>query len=306
MLPAAKDHQESAALVLHIDPLSPPAPNEVPPWLDDLEMKPGGPPVHSMGIRRLSADQWLDVDHHRTAELAYKSHLLNADRDAVFAAMPGIEEESQELLDQIVANLAEHHGLVVTPDASLHPLDAAGRLIQEDLTILRETAEGTILIGGTVCFPSGWFLQEKLGLPVAAIHEPIPRYATELAAKVDRYFERLTVERPGWRRNWFVYDDPNLFQPADPTNEVPADGVRRFYLRSERETMRRLPRTNVIVFTIRTQQVQLDALAHRPDVAADIAAFFRGSPDVSARLKGVAPFRDELMEQLDRLAGASP
>lgn len=267
-------------------------------------MTPGGPPVHTMGLRRLLLSDWLDVDEHRDAELAYKDQLLATDHESVFAALPDIEAESHELLDEIVANLATHHAMDVQPDPDLHPLEAAGRLVQEDLTLLRLTEAGTILIGGSVCFPSGWFLQEKLGKPLAAIHGPIPRYAEEISSKVDRYFERLTPERPGWRRNWFVYDDPNLFQPEDPSNELPADGQRRFYVRSERETMRRLPQTGVIVFTIRTQQFELNSLAQRPDIAEAMAAFFRGSPDVSARLKGVSPYRDELLAELDRLAGA--
>jgi hypothetical protein len=79
------------------------------------------------------------------------------------------------------------------------------------------------------------------------------------------------VDRPVWRRNWSVHDDPTYFLP-DPTParavEPPAD----LWLRSERQTLRRLSVPGVILFTIRTQQVPLSCLAQRPDIAHRLAA----------------------------------
>ncbi len=49
----------------------------------------------------------------------------------------------------------------------------------------------------------------------------------------------------------------------------PPEGL---WLRSERQTLRRLTSADVVLFTIRTQQVPLAALDERPDVAHRLAA----------------------------------
>jgi hypothetical protein len=51
------------------------------------------------------------------------------------------------------------------------------------------------------------------------------------------------------------------------------------WLRSEYQTLRRLPRSQTILFTIRTQQVPLGALAARPDVARRMADALAAYPD---------------------------
>ena len=51
-----------------------------------------------------------------------------------------------------------------------------------------------------------------------------------------------------------------------------ADAGRRLWLRSERQTLRRLPGTGAVVFTIRTQQAPLDVLAARPALRTRLAA----------------------------------
>ena len=52
--------------------------------------------------------------------------------------------------------------------------------------------------------------------------------------------------------------------PRRPRAVTPPDGL---YLRSERQTLRRLTTADVVLFTIRTQQVPLAVLAERPDIA---------------------------------------
>jgi len=291
-----------------------------PRWLDHLEMNPG-PPTHRMGVRRLDLANWLDVDELRPAELAHKEHLVATMPESVLAWLDDLDghavvEDAQELLVAIVDHLATHHDIATdittnnttnspTGVGDRHPLDTAGRLVQEDLALLRTRDDGTtILTGGSVCFPSGWFLQEKLGKPLTDIHQPIPQYEQELAHRVDTYFARITPDRPGWRRNWFVYDNPALFQPEDPVATDPAR--RRFFIRSERQTMRRLPRTGALVFTIRTQQCTLSALAERPDVAAQMATYFRSAPPTALATKGVGRYAVDLLNELDQLSRTNP
>jgi hypothetical protein len=255
-------------------------------WLDELQLAPG-PPWHAMGTRALEEARWLVVDERRDEELACKRQLIDERADAVVASLPGSEVADAEVADAVAAAC----GAALDPGRA--PLVAAALLVQEDLCVLqRDDAGGWRLTSGVVCFPSMWRLADKIGLPVAEVHGPVPAYAEELAARVDRFIDRLRADHPVWRRNWLVHacDELHLPEPPPIGRESPAvpDGL---WLRSERQTLRRMPQTDAVVFTIRTQQVPLAAVAARPDVAAGLAAAIEAwSPELAA-YRGAAPWR---------------
>jgi Haem-dependent oxidative N-demethylase, alpha subunit-like len=68
---------------------------------------------------------------------------------------------------------------------------------------------------------------------------------------------------------------PALFLPTSKQApqvaplEIGADGS-PYWLRSERQTLRKLPRTGAILFGIRVQLAPVAVLRHRPDRAADL------------------------------------
>jgi hypothetical protein len=248
-----------------------------PVWLDELPLEPG-PPWLTMSTRGLDPAVWLLIDDDRDPELALKADLLAARHDEVFAALdaPAVAAASAEVLDLVVAATG------ATPDANLHPLDAAGRLVQEDLCLLVLHDGAPHLDAASLCFPSYWKLRDKLGRPLADVHDPVAHYRDELATKVDRFVQRLPADRPVWRRNWSIHDEPTFFlpEPTPPRAVTAPDGL---WLRSERQTLRRLATPDVVLFTIRTQQVPLAVLAERPDVAHRMAtAIAAWSPELRA------------------------
>ena len=253
------------------------AASDPPAWLDELPLEPG-PPWLTMGTRGLEPSAWLLPDDDRASDLAEKARLLAERHAEVFAALdrPEVLAASQDVLALVV----EATGLEA--DRSLHPLDAAGRLVQEDLCLLVLRDGAPHLDAASLCFPSYWRLADKLGRPLAEVHEPVAHYADELAAKVDRFLQRLPADRPVWRRNWSIHDDPTYFLP-DPTPPRTVEPPAGLWLRSERQTLRRLTTPGVVLFTIRTQQVPLATLAARPDVAHRMAtAIDAWSPTLAA------------------------
>lgn len=248
-----------------------------PAWLDELALEPG-PPWLAMGTRGLDPAAWLVVDQDRERDLALKAELSATRHDEVFAALdsPAVLAGAHEVLELVV----EATG--ATPDQRVHPLDAAGRLVQEDLCLLVLRDGAPHLDAASLCFPSYWRLRDKLGRPLAEVHGPVAHYGEELAARVDRFLQRLALDRPVWRRNWSIHDDPTHFLP-DPTPARPAAVPDGLWLRSERQTLRRLATADVVLFTIRTQQVPLAVLAGRPDVAHRMAsAIDAWSPELTA------------------------
>ena len=265
-----------------------------PAWLDELQLAPG-PPWHAMGTRALDERPWLLVDERRDDELARKRRLVDARPDVVVAATPGSEGAAAEVAAAVAAAAG------VTPDPDRSPLVAAALAVQEDLCVVeRDDADGTWrLTAGVVCFPSMWRLPDKLGLPLAAVHGPVPAYADELAERVDRFVDRLRVDRPVWRRNWLIHASDELHLPEPPPPPaVPPAVPEGLWLRSERQTLRRMPRTGCVVFTIRTQQVPLSVVAERPAVAHGLAtAIERWSPELVA-YRGAAPWRERAQRWL--------
>ncbi len=249
-----------------------------PDWLEELPLEPG-PPWLSMATRNLDMAHWLVVDDDRDRDLVRKAVLLDERHAEVFAALdtPAVGAASVEVLELVLAAT----GATAVP-TDVHPLDAAGRLVQEDLCLMVLRDGAPHLDAASLCFPSYWRLADKLGRPMADVHGPVAHYGEELAAKVDTFLQRLRPERPVWRRNWSIHDDPSYFlpDPTPPRDVDPPDGL---FLRSERQTLRRLETSDVVLFTIRTQQVPLAVVEERPDVAHRMAAAIDGwSPAMDA------------------------
>ena len=228
-----------------------------------------------MGTRSLDLDEWLVVDADREVDLAYKAQLLDAARDLVVAhddTRADSHAVGAEVLALVRAWLREH-GIEPTPaHGDDHPLVEAARLVQEDLAVLQRIDGAWVLTAGVVCFPSHWTVGDKVGLPLEGVHAPVAHYGEELRDKVDRFHERLTVDRPAWRRNWFVNPTSELHLPAYGHQMHIADAIEHdgspMWIRSELQTLRRLPETDAILFTIRVQRAPLGVLRQRPDLAA--------------------------------------
>ena len=266
-------------------------------WLNEIDLDPDRH-WRYMGTRALGQRPWLVVDSQREAELRLKATLLADRHGEVFAAEAGTWEAGREVFDLVVGS-----GLVDEDSANmeaagfnssnpeLHPLDAAGRLIQEDLCLLCRRDTGWILVAGSVCFPSRWRLLEKVGRPLLDIHESVDGYASNLARRVDSLFDRID-EQIVWRRNWFVHPDPRLFQPDRPDNGdrvvAASECLTDLYLRSERQTLRRLQRSGFELFTIRTQQSPLARLVDDESRRSDFSQFLRQAPSSVVTHRGIS------------------
>lgn len=284
-----------------------------PAWFDELDLRTG-PPWLSMGVRALDPTQWLVIDDRFAIELAQKDRLSVERPDEVFGTRPGTERASQAALSLVTDWLRHHHPdrlaerTISVPEAGLHPLDRAARLVQEDLCLVRRCADGTHrLDAASVCFPSHWRLADKLGGTVADIHAPVPHYDTELRTKVDRFFDRLRPGQLVLRRNLSVHNHDELFRPEPHESpDAYGDSPDEVWLRSERQTLRRLPGREDTLFTIKTQQCSLRAIGSRPDVAMRLSRKLRSLSSELPRIGATVPFPRWLPDWLDAVGSAEP
>jgi hypothetical protein len=213
----------------------------------------------AMGLRPLDLANWLEVDDRREEELSLKTRLLLEQPDVVVATRREGDEASAELLDEVIQFLRTHHP-EVSSDVSgeEHAVVAASRLIQEDLCVLVRD-DSWRLAAACVCFPSRWNLASKIGTTLDDIHGPVPLYDEELARPTNSFFDRLKPDRSFWRLNWTLLDNADLYQPTSPRRSTQG-GRDDWFFRVERQTLRQLPRTKAVVFTIRTYVASLGAM----------------------------------------------
>jgi Protein of unknown function (DUF3445) len=76
--------------------------------------------------------------------------------------------------------------------------------------------------------------------------------------------------------------------------------IEHHYFRSERQTLRRLPRSGGVVFTIRTYFHPITEICDEPYVPGRLASAIRSWGDDVARYNGKERYGDVLLEYLDR------
>ena len=185
------------------------------------------------------------------------------------------------------------------------PLNLAGRIVQEDLCLMAPGDTGYTLEAASLCFPSRWRLIDKIGKRMVDIHSPVPDYENKLARPVDRYFDKLDINKPVWRVNWSLTDDPDLYQPIRKTSTDYARSINSknagdlIFLRCERQTLRRLPNTGWILFSIKTYVDKVSALACQPEALVDLAHSVKNMSADMQQYKNIAPYRKQLLEYLD-------
>jgi hypothetical protein len=251
-----------------------------------------------MGLRPLDMNQWLEVDERRDVELEEKRELLATKYDVVVATNPLGDAGSVELLADVTAFLATYFAtlpVVVSPDD--HPIVAASRLVQEDLCVLVRT-DAWRLQAACVCFPSRWNLASKLGTTLDDVHRPVPSYDAELSRPTNAFFERLRPERSFWRLNWTLIDSPALHQPTS-ARQSPHGDLENWYFRVERQTLRRLPESGAIVFTIRNYVASARSLCDQhEEFAATLLRNLDTAPPAMREYKGWVGVADRLRESL--------
>jgi hypothetical protein len=97
----------------------------------------GQPFTVSMGLRSMDLDKWIEIDEDFDKEIAEKRHLLESKRNQVFAALPAGTSGSREVLAKLIEYLPtqfpDRFPDAMEIDDSIHPLESASLLVQEDL-----------------------------------------------------------------------------------------------------------------------------------------------------------------------------
>ena len=255
---------------------------------------------HRLGTFPVEISNWLLRDAEFDLTVQLKEKLLATRRSEVVGLQPGGDEVAEE-----AAQLVSAWAGVELASRGIDALVEASLLVADDLAVLQpikshDGSEQLLLNAAVVCCPSRWMLSEKMGHNMLAIHEPVAKYADHVGAAVDTYFQRLTVEKPVWRSNWIVQDHPALFQPQIPMGPL-VKTPDELWIRMERQTLRRLPKTGGILFTIRGYQQPLpEYLSRSKQIAQNIRTMLERLPDDVAQYKSVLKYRPAIMNWINQ------
>ena len=141
------------------------------------------------------------------------------------------------------------------------------------------------------------------------IHAPVPGFnkGTRNAHMIERIFDNLLVEKPTERFNWSIYSDDELFHDdrfGEHFSHTKSDDV---FLRIEHQTLRKLPVSGDILFTIRIHVDPIEALAAREDRKEIASAFvdsLRELTNPQLEYKGLDTDRELLITKLEEVVHA--
>jgi len=173
---------------------------------------------------------------------------------------------------------------------------------EPDFLVLLPDENGRFIFrAGAVCFPSSWRPEEKIGLPVHAIHSPVPTLNENLGSRIDKFLANLEPGKAWERSNWGLSRSPELNQ--HPTRDIPrltppfADD--EAWIRIEDQVLYRLPQTRALLFGIRLVNVSLAELKKFPEAQAGLHRAIATMPEDVADYKNVTAGREHLLSLLN-------
>jgi len=257
------------------------------------------------------------LDDRLCADSGQKKDILASESELVLYYEPAMQNSVLELQDLLFDNLLQYHGQHYCKSQNALKRMADGKLFskkQEALSALRQFAEivqedlcfldgpSSTLLGGLVCFPSRWNLRDKIGKNMAQIHQPVPNFASKLEGLVTKYIDSIPVNKPVERWNWTMHDSDEYFCPF-PDKKKPEHLeeilLEKVFLRLERQTLVRLPKSQQVVFTIRTHIQNLASLPK--SVLRSLREQIKSMPTENRDYKGMSTFVEPLLKGLQNI-----
>ncbi|KAK4498298.1 hypothetical protein PRZ48_010956 [Zasmidium cellare] len=297
-----------------------------------------GPYHITMGLRSMPWDDWIELDNQYLHFHALKKSRI-AERGPSCCRTdpdPRVQDGALELLEELAAYLPERYpsmfvktavgidNTVTNESYDIRPehltlnhekhsaITLSALLIQDDLAIMYERPDGQYyLLSASILLAGFWRLSDKFGMPLSQIHTSgdVPGYKEKLEKGMMNFFRRVQPEKAVVRNNYFVQVDEDLAWSHSIGSEDSSDiswstasknkAIQHHHFRSERQSLRRLPRSGGVVFTIRTYFHPIAEICEERGVPGRLASAVRSWGEDVARYKGRERYGDVLLEFLD-------
>lgn len=276
----------------------------------------------------------FDIDEHYLTEMTERAHVLERDPRRCIV-MPHMETAAWDALEMIMERLSHDYpqwfslardgeswrwtnralGIEQTfrfGDASTlpyGPLEYVMRQTQGDMILLDQRDGDLFMDAGVLTSPADWSLAFDLGMSFKQWHAPVP-LAHELGVfeRALRYLLAVQPGRPVLRLNWALTVNPRLDTSPETFHEwgadrgrvTPGNVGRIMHLRVELQWLARLPRSNALMFSIRTYLCNLEDVTRNPVWARRLYRVLRDLPDAIVEYKGMRSYRAVLLDWLSQ------
>jgi len=297
-----------------------------------------------MGMRVLKAHEPLcDVDLSRyKEETSLKQRLLTEAHTYYFHGGEATMIAQWDVLELVATNLAQNYpeyfqlqregddwrwqnalaGVMTafrlgdSTTLPCEPLDWIGRQVQEDLVLLSADT-GATFVGGQLCFANGWAISDRLGKAFLEVHQHTPQATMPSVEAGARFLQTLKPGRTYWRMSWNFKLSDQMDMTTKHKPAYKADFARRaprltagdvggeVFIRIERQTFTRLPRSQCLLFGIHTYNSSVAEEASDPGRARSILNVVRGAPRDVKDYKAITPIESSLVSFLETRASNS-
>jgi hypothetical protein len=264
----------------------------------------------NMGLRSLEDALWIEGGDDLHQQILERVELAEHTRDVVYQELPGYRPAVEELVSRIAKNLSDFHhetyavnkdsvtylpGNVRVELSSSDILLKLAAIIGEDLVVLAREDNEWKIVAGAVLYPSRWKLSEKIGKGMDAVHTPVPGFAEALAPYMTATFDKITSDRPVWRKNWSLHSTADLHQP---TSIHAAATPENYWWRTERQTLTRAACGEFLYFTIRNRAEPLKWIKDDPQSATFFAETLESLRPETIEYKGIVNDHQKIIDYL--------
>lgn len=250
------------------------------------------------------AELFPDEDHR------FHLTLRRGDPAAFFAPSAAAESVLAERRHWLEAAPARHAALLDEGDPlretfarlvgrpPLSSIGELGRSLEPDFLLLAPDNTGSHrLLGGALCFPTGWSLTASLGRTLESIHGVVPELNSALASPIRQLLARLKPGAGVLRANWGLAATPelNLHPELDrPRLSLPLDPA-RVWLRVEHQLLAGLDDRGGVLFGIRVECHPLQEAIADETVRRGLHRALATMSEPVAAYKGLAGVREGLL-----------
>lgn len=248
-------------------------------------------PGFQVGLQPISPREWLLFDSDYADFMRAKRQRLSSSSELFYRALPDSLGAQRELRRMVIDHLLEEHATLFSitngtlrcaagnhswnlNDESIEPLRQLSDFVQEDFMLVEELDGRQTITAASNAYSSSGRLVASVGRNVRWAHEPVPDLTTTQGSRIDRILASVHVDAPCARFNWQLTPLASIFFPPDPrsaNNAVlnavsaqlakdPSLAPSLLHMRVERQTLRRLPESGAVAFSIHTYSDPLSSL----------------------------------------------
>ncbi len=306
---------------------------------DDYRYSVNMEPHTPKGGEGSAYEKFLDIDEHYLSEMKERSLVLK-DMPHRCLAMEHMDLACWDMIERCMVSLAEDYpehfvlecdgdnwtwenklldikDTFVFGDSStlpMPPMEYMGRQLQGDFALLDQREGDLFLDAGIITCPADWSLAFDAGMSFSEWHGPVPMAHSEgIFERALKYLTAIQVGKPVRRLNWTMTINARMDTSPETYHEwghertsvTPENVGEKVYLRVELQVLDRMPRSNAMMFSIRTYLMSLEDIVSNPEWAKRMHRVMKTLPAPLIDYKGLTRYHGMVVDYLSQFDKAN-